>query len=82
MSNNKKPINNKELRKFMDNMIVGNWTSKSTIQFSENARQVICQIIQIARIQEDTSPEEFTDKILEILEKEINEGIIPKLPEF
>jgi len=78
----KKELSNKELRKFMDKMIVGNWSSKSTIQFSENARQVICQIIQIARIQEDTSPEEFTDKILEILEKEINEGIIPKLPEF
>lgn len=75
----KKEINNKELRKFMDKMIVGDWTSKSTIQFSENARQAICNIIERAKFNEFHPIEDYADEILKMLEAELNEGKIPEL---
>ncbi len=46
---------------------------------SENTRQAVCELLVRCRLHEDTPIEEFADAVLEIVEAELNEGIIPDI---
>jgi hypothetical protein len=46
---------------------------------SENSRQAVCELLQRCTLHEDTPVEEFADAILEIVEADLNEGIIPNI---